>query len=197
MLYETGHQTPVIRNLNKLSLNRIPFISGTVSNEGCLTTGTIGLSGKKGVAQIETLLIPPISHSFLNYGQDSVFNKVALRYVENSLRNEFFELVELDNIKKQELLNKLFISRFYNHSAGETVFEQEKPAIDFYTDVTFLSADQKTVELMSQHTNDVYNFYLTQPTNHSVIGIVTIIKICIKLKTTYVVCLNGSIVVKI
>ena len=51
------------------------------------------------------------------------------------------------------------------------MFEEEKPAIDFYTDTLFLSTDHKTVELMSEHTNDVYNYYLTQPTNHSVLGI--------------------------
>merc|ERR1712243_458317 len=42
--------------------------------------------------------------------------------------------------------------------------------IDFYTDVTFLSADQKTVELMNQFTNNVYNYYLSQQTNHSELG---------------------------
>ena len=118
MLYETRHQSPVIRNLNKLSLNRIPFISGTVSNEGCLTTGTIGLSGKKGVAQIETLLIPPISHSFLNYGQDSVFNKVALRYVENSLKKMgknlsgmCLSLLIFKNIRFEESIVSFFINQ--------------------------------------------------------------------------------------
>ena len=60
--------------------------------------------------------------------------------------------------------------RVYNQTTGDSLFEQEKPLIDFYTDVGFLSADQKTVELMNEYSGNVYNYYLTQQTNNSLLG---------------------------
>ena len=59
---------------------------------------------------------------------------------------------------------------FYNHPEGDSRIEQEKPALDFYTDVVFTSSDQKSVELMSSHVRNVYNFYLSQKTENSIIG---------------------------
>ena len=56
---------------------------------------------------------------------------------------------------------------FYNHTTGDSRLELEKPAIDFFTDAVFLSADQKSVHLMSRHMKNVYNFYLTQQINQS------------------------------
>ena len=56
---------------------------------------------------------------------------------------------------------------FYNHTTGDSRLELEKPAIDFFTDAVFLSADQKSVHLMSRHMRNVYNFYLTQQINQS------------------------------
>ena len=59
---------------------------------------------------------------------------------------------------------------FYNHPEGDTILEQETPALNFYTDVVFTSYDQKSVELMSGHVRNVYNYYLTQKTENSFIG---------------------------
>ena len=58
----------------------------------------------------------------------------------------------------------------YNHTTGDTRLEQEKPGIDFMTDATFFSSDQKTVELMSRHMKHVYNYYFTQQTNSSLLA---------------------------
>ena len=59
-------------------------------------------------------------------------------------------------------------TRFYNHTAGDTEIEQERPAMDLVTDSWFGTYDQKSVELMSRFSKHVYNFYLTQQTNNSV-----------------------------
>merc|ERR1719195_2100588 len=59
---------------------------------------------------------------------------------------------------------------FYNHTAGESNFAQELPAMDFATDAWFLAADQKSVELMSGHVRNVYNYLFSQSTNHSWLG---------------------------
>merc|ERR1719192_359360 len=61
-------------------------------------------------------------------------------------------------------------TRYYNHSAGLTDRDLEQPAIDLITDSWFTTYDQKSVELMSRHSRHVYNFYLSQPTNHSLFG---------------------------
>merc|ERR1712088_1211347 len=54
-------------------------------------------------------------------------------------------------------------TRFYNHPTGDTDIEQEQPAADLLTDTWFGSFDQKSVELMSGHTRDVYNYSLIGP----------------------------------
>ena len=61
-------------------------------------------------------------------------------------------------------------TRFYNHPTGDTDIEQEQPTVDLLTDTWFGSFDQKSVELMSAHTRNVYNYYLTQQTNNSLIA---------------------------
>ena len=60
--------------------------------------------------------------------------------------------------------------QFYNHTTGNTRFEGEKPFIDFTTDYTFLSSDQKSVELMSGYLKNVFNYHLSQPTNSSLLA---------------------------
>ena len=57
--------------------------------------------------------------------------------------------------------------QFYNHTSGESNFEQELPAISFGTDTWFLSYDQKSAEWMSEHMKHVYNYVFTQKTNNS------------------------------
>ena len=122
------------------TFNKIPFITGTVENEGVTVNRFHGVYGAEGMDAVEAIMVPAQSGIFisLTYGQDDVFRRVALN--------------------------------FYNHSSGASLFEQEKPAIDFTTDTQYLSYDQKSAELMSNHVNSVYNFYFTQKTNRSGIG---------------------------
>ena len=61
-------------------------------------------------------------------------------------------------------------TKFYNHTTGDSRVEQETPSMDFYTDMMFLSQEQKSLELMSRHTDSLYNYHLTQQTNSSIIG---------------------------
>ena len=56
---------------------------------------------------------------------------------------------------------------FYNHTAGESNFAQELPAMNFATDSWFLAADQKSVELMSGHVRNVYNYLFSQVTENN------------------------------
>ena len=60
--------------------------------------------------------------------------------------------------------------QFYNHTSGESTFEQELPAINFGTDTWFLSYDQKSAEWMSGHMKHVYNYVFTQKTNNSALA---------------------------
>merc|ERR1719468_255376 len=69
---------------------------------------------------------------------------------------------------QDEIFSKVAL-KFYNHSTGGSRFELEKPALDFFSDSLFLSSDQKSVELMSQHSKHVYNYYLSQETNNSLV----------------------------
>ena len=118
--------------------NKIPFMSGTCAYEGALVTGILSLQGIQGAEALDLIKVPAKSSFNINYGQDEVFNKVALK--------------------------------FYNHTTGDSRLELEKPALDFFTDALFLSQDQKSVELMSQHMRHVYNYHLTQETNNSLLA---------------------------
>ena len=122
------------------TFNKIPFITGTVEKEGVTVNRFHGVYGAEGKDAVKAIMVP---------AQPGIF--ISLTYGQD----EVFRRVVLD---------------FYNHSTGESLFEQEKPAIDFTTDTQYLSYDQKSAELMSQHTNSVYNFYFTQKTNRSGIG---------------------------
>ena len=118
--------------------NRVPYMSGTNTYEGVLTTGRYGAAGITGSAQIELIQIPAQLGFEIHYGQDQIFSQVALQ--------------------------------FYNHTTGDSRFEGEKPFIDFTTDYTFLSSDQKSVELMSGYVKNVFNYHLSQPTNSSLLA---------------------------
>ena len=115
--------------------NRIPYMSGTVTYEGAMLVGFGRFYGLTGAASLNAFEIPAKTGFQINYGQDHMFDKIALK--------------------------------FYNHTTGDSDFEQELPAIDFSTDAYFLSSDQKSVELMSRFVKNVYNYYLTQKTNNS------------------------------
>ena len=73
------------------------------------------------------------------------------------------------NIGKGKTFNKI-VQMFYNHTTGDTRFEQEKPTIDFFTDTYFLSSDQKSVEIMSGYVKNVYNYLFSQSTNNSLLA---------------------------
>ena len=60
--------------------------------------------------------------------------------------------------------------RYYNHPQGETQVETDQPLMDLLTDATFISPDQETVEAMSEHTDRVFNYYLTQQTDNSLLA---------------------------
>ena len=47
--------------------------------------------------------------------------------------------------------------------------------MDFATDAWFLAADQKSVELMSGHVRNVYNYLFSQVTIIPIHGMVTVI----------------------
>jgi len=70
------------------------------------------------------------------------------------------------NYGKGKTFNKV-TQMFYNHTSGNSRFEQEKPAMNFFTDTMFLSPEQKSVELMSGYVKNVYNYLFSQPTNNS------------------------------
>ena len=72
-------------------------------------------------------------------------------------------------IGKDERLRRI-AGRFYNHPTGDTERELEQPAVDLLSDIWFGTFDQKSVELMSRYSRDVYNYYLTQQTNNSLVG---------------------------
>merc|ERR1719270_2546526 len=109
--------------------NRIPYMSGTCTYEGALSTGAYGFVGITGNATLGLIEEPAIPFN-LHYGKERTFTKVA--------------------------------RMFYNHPTGDSRFEQEKPAMDFFTDAFFLSSDQKSVELMSGYVENVYNYLFSQ-----------------------------------
>ena len=119
--------------------NPVPYISGTVKNEGALTTLLIRSTGKSGndILRVAEQTGTHLPYSILGQA-DSTLRRIATRY--------------------------------YNHSAGTSDRDLEQPAIDLITDSWFTTYDQKSVELMSRHSRHVYNFYLTQQTNHSLFG---------------------------
>ena len=86
----------------------------------------------------------------MNYGQVILIRSIFS--TENPVQDSTWHSVALD---------------FYNHTAGESNFAQELPAMDFATDAWFLAADQKSVELMSGHVRNVYNYLFSQVTTNN------------------------------
>ena len=118
--------------------NRVPYITGTVKNEGALLTGGIRLTGRTGQEILDTVLRLGESGPLAYFGLDQTTQRLA--------------------------------AKVYNHSTGDKQIELEQPAVDLLTDTWFGSYDQKSVELMSGYSRRVYNYYLTQQTNNSLIG---------------------------
>ena len=120
--------------------NPVPFISGTVKNEGALTTLLMRSAGWSG-------------HDILRVAE------------QTGPRLPFSIMAGTENLALRRIA-----TRYYNHSDGDSDRDLEQRAIDLITDSWFASSDQKSVELMSRHSRHVYNFYLSQPTNHSLFG---------------------------
>ena len=126
------------------TFNRIPFISGTVKNEGALM---VGLFNTQGVSR-ETLI-----DNWGSFGAPLILNAPSRK-----------------NISTEEKMLANISLKYYNHPVGDAGVSLDQPLMDLFTDASFVSPDQKTVELMSKYTPNVFNYYLTQQTNNSLLG---------------------------
>merc|ERR1712227_76126 len=109
-------------------------------------------------------LNPFIPMDTLEAVKSGMFNRVPYMSGTNTYEGVLTIHYGQDQIFSQVAL------QFYNHTTGDSRFEGEKPFIDFTTDYTFLSSDQKSVELMSGYVKNVFNYHLSQPTNSSLLA---------------------------
>ena len=122
------------------TFNRIPFMSGTVKNEGALMVGVFSSQGQRDtLEEYWSIYGPPL-------------------ILSDSSREKF---------STEEVLLSNISHRYYNHPEGDTAVEKDQPLMDLLSDATFLSPDQKTVELMSEYSQYIFNYYMTQQTDHS------------------------------
>ena len=120
--------------------NKIPFMSGTVKNDGAIIMPTFALTGKttKEVKEKWGSLGPALMYSSPNHKatvEDGLLANITMKY--------------------------------YNHPEGDSAVEQDQPVLDILSDSVFISPDQKTVQLMSKHSQHIFNYYLTQQTDKS------------------------------
>merc|ERR1711892_246044 len=123
--------------------NRIPFISGTVRNEGALMVGIFRSQGTR-----ENLI-----ENWTSYGTPLILSA-------SETSNFTAEEIRLANISL----------KYYNHPKGDTDIELDQPLMDLFTDVMFVSPDQKSVQLMSKYTTNVFNYHITQQTDNSLLA---------------------------
>merc|ERR1712106_388594 len=123
--------------------NRIPFISGTVRNEGALMVGIFRSQGTR-----ENLI-----ENWTSYGTPLILSA-------SETSNFTAEETRLANISL----------KYYNHPKGDTDIELDQPLMDLFTDVMFVSPDQKSVQLMSKYTTNVFNYHITQQTDNSLLA---------------------------
>jgi carboxylesterase type B len=123
--------------------NHIPFMSGTVKNDGAIFVSILKGKGSS-PKQVQE-----------NWG--SIGPKIisGLPTMNATAEDFFFANITMN---------------YYNHPAGESVLELDQPLMDLTSDIVFLSPDQKTIQLMSKHSQHVFNYYLTQKTDKSPIG---------------------------
>jgi carboxylesterase 2 len=126
------------------TFNRIPFISGTVKNEGALMAG---LFKSQNVSR-ETLI-----ENWGSFGAPLILNTPSKT-----------------NITAEEKMLASISLKYYNHPVGDAGVSLDQPLMDLFTDASFVSPDQKTVQLMSKYTPNVFNYYLTQQTDYSLLG---------------------------
>ena len=74
------------------SFNMVPYITGTVENEGAFVNRAYGVFGAEGRDAVKIAEFPPKTGSYLNYGQDALFNKVALDFYNHSSGETQYEL---------------------------------------------------------------------------------------------------------
>merc|ERR1711971_257026 len=108
-----------------------------------------------GTVEYEGSLVPPLSGVSGNEAAYTILVPPKTSFNLNYGQDQTFNEVAL---------------QFYNHTSGESSFEQELPAIHFGTDTWFLSYDQKSAEWMSEHMKHVYNYVFTQKTNNSALA---------------------------
>jgi len=122
--------------------NQIPYISGTVKNEGAIFPK---LALKK---------LPPAP--FIT--PDWYISTFGAKFLH--IKPETKETTE-----EQRMLANIII-KYYN----ETSDESYKYIGDMVTDSGYLVPDQVTVKAMSEHNPAVFNYYFVQKTNHTVSG---------------------------
>jgi len=123
--------------------NQIPYMSGTNKNEGALMMGIFGATGRTNEQIIEN------------------WEVVGPRQISNSPTTK---------ATVEEVVRANISLKYYNHPQGDTAVAKDQPMMDLFSDVTFISPDQKTVKLMSKYSSHVFNYYLTQKTNKSPLG---------------------------
>merc|ERR1711892_28585 len=123
--------------------NRIPFMSGTIKNEGALWVG-----GFKATGQAKNLI-----ENWETFGPRLMLNSPSLE--KASIEETLFANISL---------------KYYNHPEGDSALAKDQPLMDLFTDVSFTSPDQKTVQLMSKSSRHVFNYFLTQQTDNSLLG---------------------------
>merc|ERR1711892_696574 len=123
--------------------NQIPFMSGTVKNDGAILIPIFKSSGKttEQVQENWGSIGPAIMFSSPTYNatsEDALFANITMKY--------------------------------YNHPEGDSALALDQTIMDLVSDIVFLSPGQKCVELMSKHSTHIFNYQLTQQTDKSVLG---------------------------
>ena len=66
-----------LQSLLQGSFNKVPYITGTVKNEGAYVNRAFGVAGVTGADAVEYIKYPATIGFMLYYGQDQIFNQVA------------------------------------------------------------------------------------------------------------------------
>ena len=74
------------------SFNMVPYITGTVKNEGAFVNRAYGVFGAEGKDAVKAVEFPAKTGFLLNYGQDALFNKVTLDFYNHSSGESQYEL---------------------------------------------------------------------------------------------------------
>jgi len=74
------------------SFNMVPYITGTVKNEGAFVNRAYGVFGAEGKDAVKAVEFPAKTGFLLNYGQYALFNKVTLDFYNHSSGESQYEL---------------------------------------------------------------------------------------------------------